>query len=764
MTLLRTALGSSAALILQVVILQAASYRVVDFAGGGKAGDGGPALAARFLSIEGVAAAADGSVYVADPAANRVRRINSAGTIDAYAGAAGLRNPYGLAADKLGNLYIADYGNGRVRKVSADGTATTAASGLKGPRNVALSAVGVLYISDFDAGKVYELRPDGTLAALPINGLGNPAGLAVDPAGVLYIADASSGVVHRYTGGKSEIWVRNLDTPTGLAVGSNGTLFIAGPRLAFTMARTASGQLIVAGPAARDATSDSQGGVLLAAGRQLLRILPSGAAAVVAGSIAPIASEQAKDTLLNGPIGIATDPSGNLYVAEEGASKIRRVTTAGVIQSVGDAVSIQDPVALAVKPSGGLLVAEFEPKRVRGIPLTANGTATTVLAAPNVSQPRGIVADLLGNVFVVDSGSGRLLQISPGGVVSVIAEGFLSRPSAIALDADGALLVADSGHHQIRRYEPWTRNWRTLAGNGTAGDKGDGGPATGAQLNFPVGLVAAPDGSIVIADTFNHRVRRIAPDGTMETLAQAPDLDTPSGVAIGIAGEIYVADLGHNRVVRLEPIPDSAPPDTSTPAPVELQILHAATGLAEGLAPGQLFLISGAPLSAAQADGVQLFLNGRQAAILEIRGDVGYAVVPSSAAGALSVELRSKGATIGTGTATVVSKSPALFRNANTGVVLANDTQGPILSFEPGSIVTVYGTGEGLMPGAVRLVLITPANEADLEILYAGSAPGMLGGLQINARVPTAIPPGLYPLQLWVGDTPARGTVQAAIE
>lgn len=157
------------------------SYSIETVAGSGWVGDGGPAASAILLQPEGLAADANGNLYIADAADQRVRKVTPGGMIQTVAGtgvrgfagdggpatSAQLNSPYGLACDAKGNLYIADLGNARVRKVTPDGTITTIAGGgtpaLSEPRNLALDGGGNLYISDFTGQRVYRLGTDGTL-------------------------------------------------------------------------------------------------------------------------------------------------------------------------------------------------------------------------------------------------------------------------------------------------------------------------------------------------------------------------------------------------------------------------------------------------------------------------------------------------------------------------------------------------------------------------------------------------------------------------
>lgn len=141
----------------------------------------------------------------------------------------------------------------------------------------------------------------------------------------------------------------------------------------------------------------------------------------------------------------------------------------------------------------------------------------------------------------------------------------ISFPAAIALSRDGAIVFADARNHRIRRIAV-DGTIRTIAGNGSAGFSGDGGPALDAALNFPTGLAIDGHGRVFIADTQNHRVRMIAPDGTISTIAGggaaafAGDggpavnalLRSPGGIAVDLSGNLYVADTGNVRVRRID--------------------------------------------------------------------------------------------------------------------------------------------------------------------------------------------------------------------
>ena len=188
------------------------------------------------------------------------------------------------------------------------------------------------------------------------------------------------------------------------------------------------------------------------------------------------------------------------------------------------------------------------------------------------SEPFGIAAAPDGTIFVADAGhADRIRRIAPDGRVSTLAgeaHGFadgvgagaaFSTPSGLALAPDGTLYLADTGNHAIRRITP-DGHVSTLAGGGTAGSAD--GPSQQARFNGPIGIAVAPDGRIIVADTYNDRIRAIDLDGSVRTLAgsgvpgaddgvaDSASFDTPTGIAIDSRGIIYVADTG-NGMIRI---------------------------------------------------------------------------------------------------------------------------------------------------------------------------------------------------------------------
>ncbi|MDQ3820936.1 MAG: hypothetical protein M3362_25075, partial [Acidobacteriota bacterium] len=179
-------------------------------------------------------------------------------------------------------------------------------------------------------------------------------------------------------------------------------------------------------------------------------------------------------------------------------------------------------------------------------------------------DPFGVACSQDGTIYVSDGEAGRVWQIAPEGSVKSIAEN-LNTPSAIALTPDGAIVVADTGSHTIKRIVPQTGSVTVIAGTeGRAGFK-DGRGAE-ALFNGPIGVAVGRDGTIFVADTYNDRIRSIDELGEVRTIAGGDEpgfadaangadarFDTPCGIAVDVDGTLIVADTGNNRLRRVRP-------------------------------------------------------------------------------------------------------------------------------------------------------------------------------------------------------------------
>jgi sugar lactone lactonase YvrE len=178
----------------------------------------------------------------------------------------------------------------------------------------------------------------------------------------------------------------------------------------------------------------------------------------------------------------------------------------------------------------------------------------------------GVVADAAGNLYLTAGSQSQVLQVTPQGVVvPLVGPADLSVPTGLALDNEGSLYIGDAGRHRILKLGPEGR-LLTVAGTGTAGFSGDGGPAATAQLNGPWGLALDLRGVLCIADAGNHRVRRVTPEGRISTVAgtgmagfsgdggpaSAARLDRPLGLVLDRQGHLFVVDSLNGRIRKVD--------------------------------------------------------------------------------------------------------------------------------------------------------------------------------------------------------------------
>ena len=570
---------------------------------GGFSGDNGLATSAQLNSPQGIAIDLVGNLYIADDGNGRVRRVSN-GVITTVAGTAGFA-PGSVALDTAGNLYIADAGDQRIREVTNGvvtiiaGNGTAGFSGdngpatsaqLNAPSGIAVDSAGNLYIADTGNQRIRKVS-NGAITTIAGNGtagysgdnspavsaqLNGPQGIIVDSEGRLFIADYSNHRVREVLNG---VITTVVGTGSQGFNGDNGPAVSANLTYPIGLALDAVGNLYIAGH-----------------GEGRIRKVTNGVITTVAGDGTEGFSGDngpAANAQLSGARGVAVDSAGNVYIADYSNNRIRKVTN-GVITTIagngtegfsgdnGPAIFAQlaNPYGVAVDAAGSLYIADTYNNRVRKV---SNGVISTVAGCGSGGlgdngpatgaqlSPYGVAVDIAGNLYIADSNNQRIRKVSNGVITTVAGNGTagyigdngpatsaeLNSPLGTAVDAAGNLYIADHGNHLIRKVSNGVIS--TVAGGGRGG-LGDNGPATSAQLNSPWGVAVDAAGNLYIADDVNQRLREVTKgvittvagggsvwgDGGPATNAQ---LNYPSGSAVDTAGNVYIAD--NNRRIRL---------------------------------------------------------------------------------------------------------------------------------------------------------------------------------------------------------------------
>ncbi|HLK66507.1 MAG TPA: IPT/TIG domain-containing protein [Bryobacteraceae bacterium] len=356
---------------------------------------------------------------------------------------------------------------------------------------------------------------------------------------------------------------------------------------------------------AADVAVDSSGNFYVADSTLhiVMRVSTDGTLTVIAGNgHAGFSGDGGPATVasLNEPFGVAVDSSGNLYIADFGNNRVRKVA-GGIITTVagtgtsgfsGDggpatAAKLYAPHGVAVDTAGSLYIADFGNQRIRkvtaGTISTVAGNGTGGFSGDNgsatqaeLNNPERVALDSAGNFYIADSSNNRIRKVS-GGVISTVAgngnAGFsgeggpataamLDFPTAIAVDSRGVLYIGDAGNLVIRQVSGGIIT--IVAGNGTSGALGDGSAPTKASLNYPNGIAIDSSGAYYIADFYRGRIRKVA-GGVMVTEAgngqgsfggdsnpaTSALLNSPSGIAFDHNGNLYIADALNNRVRKV---------------------------------------------------------------------------------------------------------------------------------------------------------------------------------------------------------------------
>jgi uncharacterized protein (TIGR03437 family) len=850
--------------------------RIAGNARTGYSPDGAPALTAEFFAASGLAIDAGGNLYIADLGNYRVRKVSPAGIITTVAGngrqgydgdgglatAAQLNGVIGLATDKTGNLFLVD--GARIRKVSTTGIITTVAGdgsyGFSGdggpaisaqlnrPSGIAVDSAGLIYIADDGNLRVRRISQDGTIRTVVGTGSyghsgdGGPAvnsqltgapSIALDGAGNLYLTDSSSEDL-----GCS--CVRKVSSSGIIAtVATNSVLF--GPR---ALAVDPAGNLYIA---------DTGNG-------RIRRFSSSGVLPIVAGSGGNVNyggdGGLAARAQLFGPTGIAIDREANVYVGDTYNNRVRVISPAGIITTItgtgvgrysGDGgqaagAEVYFPVGVAVDSRGNLYIADHGNSRIRKV--SKAGVISTAVEPPTFptvfggSQVWGLVIDRNDNLLVPDPTKNRILKVTPDGVVTTVAgngtHGYsgdggpaisaqirLTAKAALATDGEGNIYFSDDdvqspspgvmpsgtvSSPRIRKVSP-DGTINTVAGNGTSGFSGDGGLATsaqlGSQLNYSVALAADNLGNLYIVDGDNGRIRMVTKAGTITTVAGtgvygysgdggpaiSAQLMGPSALATDAAGNVLVAD--GNAIRLLQPLSASLR---------LIETANAASHVGGAVAPGQIVVISGSGLGPTQLAvaapgaggvyptqlaGTSVAVNGTPAPLIYTWAtQVAFVVPYSVVSGKAQITLGYQGSVATLGPLNVAPSNAGIFTLDTSGEGQASalnadqSVNSAANAAKAGSVISLFVTGEGeTSPAGVDglvaqaeaphpiLPVIVTIDGTEVTPAYAGGSPGSVAGvMRIDVQIPSGVRAGpAVPVTVRVGSSLSQIGVTIAV-
>ena len=432
------------------------------------------------------------------------------GSSNGVGSAAQFYNPQGVALDAATNLYVADELNHQIRRIAPDGTVTVIAGsiGLMGfadgvglgapqfnaPMAVAIDTKSNLYVADTTGQLIRKITPSAVVTTLA----GQP--------GVKGHTDA--------TGTNA-----TFNTPTGIGVDSSGNVYV----------------------------SDQ-------VNRTIRKITPAGVVSVFAGSQSVQGTNDGQGILAQFYMttAVVCDSGDNIYVADNGANTIRKITPGGLVSTFAGVGRV-------------------------------GGTNDGVGDAARFSSPQALAVDSANNVFVCDTGNNTIRMITPGRAVTTIAgnptlsgsadgtnsSATFSVPRGIAVDSAGIVYVSDAGNNTIRKITHSGTNWivTTLAGSATGLNECVDATNSMARFHNLYGMVADGGGNVFVVDRANDAIRKITPAGAVTTFAGTPGVagsvdgtgaeavfDQPGSICVDSATNIYVGDYQNNVVRKISPV------------------------------------------------------------------------------------------------------------------------------------------------------------------------------------------------------------------